>query len=111
MKYETEKFIVTIIIGVAFGFFLGVSYPSLTSNKQIITTSLIPAQEYVVSTEEETCNSTENQAQNQNVMDFTKIWVPSNPRGAERLPQDIVVSESDFYPRRLWGKPSEVSVL
>ncbi|XP_031123843.1 uncharacterized protein LOC116026647 isoform X1 [Ipomoea triloba] len=106
MKYEMEKFIVTIIIGVAFGFFLGVSYPSLTSNKQIIT-SPIPAQEYVVSTEEEICNSTENQAQNQNVMDFTKIWVPSNPRGAERLPQDIVVSESDFYPRRLWGKPSE----
>ncbi|XP_019160916.1 PREDICTED: uncharacterized protein LOC109157468 isoform X2 [Ipomoea nil] len=103
-----EKFIVTIIIGVAFGFFLGVSYPSLTSNKQNIRTSLIhnlgfPAQEYVVSTEEETCNSTANQ----NVMNFTKIWVPSNPRGAERLAPDIIVSHSDLYLRRLWGTPSE----
>ncbi|CAH9120273.1 unnamed protein product [Cuscuta epithymum] len=36
-----------------------------------------------------------------------KIWVSSNPRGAERLPPNIVVSESDFLLRRLWGKPSE----
>ena len=38
-----------------------------------------------------------------------QIWVPSNPKGAERLPPGIVESESDFYLRRLWGKPSEVS--
>lgn len=37
----------------------------------------------------------------------TKIWVPRNPRGAERLPPAIVQSESDFYLRRLWGLPSE----
>ncbi|KAB5516266.1 hypothetical protein DKX38_026914 [Salix brachista] len=35
------------------------------------------------------------------------IWVPTNPRGAERLPPGIVASESDFYLRRLWGLPSE----
>lgn len=40
---------------------------------------------------------------------WIQIWVPSNPRGAERLPPGIVESESDFYLRRLWGKPSEVS--
>ncbi|KOM39714.1 hypothetical protein LR48_Vigan03g309600 [Vigna angularis] len=39
--------------------------------------------------------------------DTSKIWVPSNPRGAERLPPGIVEAESDFYLRRLWGKPSE----
>ncbi|BBG94032.1 Protein of unknown function D [Prunus dulcis] len=36
-----------------------------------------------------------------------RIWVPSNPRGAERLPPGILAAESDFYLRRLWGKPSE----
>ncbi|KAL9322760.1 hypothetical protein ACSQ67_010813 [Phaseolus vulgaris] len=37
-----------------------------------------------------------------------KIFVASNPRGAESLPPGIVVSESDFYLRRLWGEPSEL---
>ncbi|GFY88219.1 lysine ketoglutarate reductase trans-splicing protein [Actinidia rufa] len=40
-------------------------------------------------------------------MMLMQIWVPSNPRGAERLPPAIVAAESDFYLRRLWGKPSE----
>ncbi|URD83655.1 lysine ketoglutarate reductase trans-splicing related 1 [Musa troglodytarum] len=35
------------------------------------------------------------------------IYVPTNPRGAERLPPCIVVPESDFYLRRLWGNPDE----
>ncbi|THU55568.1 hypothetical protein C4D60_Mb11t07940 [Musa balbisiana] len=38
---------------------------------------------------------------------ITKIYVPTNPRGAERLPPCIVVPESDFYLRRLWGNPDE----
>lgn len=37
-----------------------------------------------------------------------QIWVASNPRGAERLPPDIVTPESDLYLRRLWGDPNEV---
>lgn len=37
-----------------------------------------------------------------------QIYVPTNPRGAESLPPGIVVSESDFYLRRLWGDPKEV---
>lgn len=40
-----------------------------------------------------------------------QIWVTSNPRGAERLAPGIIAAESDFYPRRLWGKPSEVCIL
>lgn len=39
-----------------------------------------------------------------------QIWVPTNPRGAERLPPGIVESESDFNLRRLWGMPSEVLI-
>jgi hypothetical protein len=38
-----------------------------------------------------------------------QIYVPTNPKGAERLPPGIVVPETDLYPRRLWGEPSEVS--
>jgi len=40
-----------------------------------------------------------------------QIWVPSNPRGAERLPPEIIEAETDFYLRRLWGQPSEVCIL
>ncbi|CAL0323050.1 unnamed protein product [Lupinus luteus] len=36
-----------------------------------------------------------------------KIWVPTNPRGAERLAPGIINSESDFYLHRLWGLPNE----
>ncbi|KAG2269616.1 hypothetical protein Bca52824_064171 [Brassica carinata] len=36
-------------------------------------------------------------------IDISKIWVPSNPKGAERLPAGIIASESDLYLRRLWG--------
>ncbi|KAJ0038458.1 hypothetical protein Pint_22865 [Pistacia integerrima] len=36
-----------------------------------------------------------------------QIWVPTNPRGAERLPPKIVAAESDFYLHRLWGNPNE----
>jgi hypothetical protein len=33
------------------------------------------------------------------------------PRGAEYLPRGIVVPLTDLYPRRLWGKPEEVSSI
>ncbi|KAA8530178.1 hypothetical protein F0562_004887 [Nyssa sinensis] len=36
-----------------------------------------------------------------------QIWIPTNPWGAESLPPGIIVSELDFYLRRLWGQPSE----
>ncbi|KAL0381766.1 UNVERIFIED_CONTAM: hypothetical protein Sangu_0240900 [Sesamum angustifolium] len=36
-----------------------------------------------------------------------KIWVPTNPRGAERLPPGIIVGESDLYIRRMWSFPSK----
>lgn len=37
----------------------------------------------------------------------SKIWIESNPKGAERLPPGIVASESDLYFFRLTGDPSE----
>ncbi|KAL0351055.1 UNVERIFIED_CONTAM: hypothetical protein Sradi_4254700 [Sesamum radiatum] len=41
----------------------------------------------------------------------TGIWVPTNPRGAERLPPGIIVPETDFYSRRLWGLPGEDLII
>nr|GEV59666.1 hypothetical protein [Tanacetum cinerariifolium] len=40
-----------------------------------------------------------------------KIWVPTNPQGAERLLPYIVTPESDLYLWRLYGKPSEDLII
>lgn len=40
-----------------------------------------------------------------------QIWIPTNPRGAERLAPGIIESQSDLYPRRLWGSPDKVSSI
>ncbi|OIV98448.1 hypothetical protein TanjilG_16775 [Lupinus angustifolius] len=52
-------------------------------------------------------NNNTNSSHNKLSNETSKIWVPSNPRGAEILPPGIVEAESDFYLRRLWGEPSE----
>uniref|UniRef100_A0A2N9HX97 Lysine ketoglutarate reductase trans-splicing related 1 n=1 Tax=Fagus sylvatica TaxID=28930 RepID=A0A2N9HX97_FAGSY len=104
------RLIVTTFVGIVFGFFIGVSFPTLSLTKLNLPSSILPidisyggdqnAQSSVNSN-----NSHSTQAQN--LTDTSKIWVPSNPRGAERLPPGIVEAESDFYLRRLWGKPNE----
>ncbi|KAL6551456.1 hypothetical protein OROGR_007610 [Orobanche gracilis] len=40
-----------------------------------------------------------------------RIWIPTNPRGAERLPPDVIVAESDLYTRRSWGLPTEDLII
>ncbi|KAK4762332.1 hypothetical protein SAY86_008100 [Trapa natans] len=107
-----------IFMAIAFGFFIGTFFPSSSSSisKLSISTNLLPCMEAscpkfgaqeikdqprsssLVSNEIH--NTSANQAQGD-------IWVPTNPRGAERLPPGIVVAESDLYLRRLWGNPSE----
>ncbi|KAL1565218.1 hypothetical protein AAHA92_07461 [Salvia divinorum] len=106
---ETMKVLVTIAVGMLLGFFLGASFPSLSLTRLNITTALI--HDLVIigdkSTDNSTLDNTNSSASNQNKTDVSKIWVPSNPKGVERLPPGIIASESDFYLRRLWGKPSE----
>ncbi|CAK7332307.1 unnamed protein product [Dovyalis caffra] len=85
---DSARLIFVTIIGVVFGFFVGISFPSFTFTKN----------EFRRSTSLETLGSSSN---------VTKIYVPTNPRGAELLPPGIVVAESDLYLRRLWGEPSE----
>lgn len=105
---ETRRIVVTICVGITFGFMVGVSFPSLPLTKLNITSAL---HDYMIIGRGSTVNATQNSKisseKKPTTKDATKIWVASNPKGAERLPPGIVVSESDLYLRRLWGKPSE----
>ncbi|KAL8466334.1 hypothetical protein ACS0TY_035442 [Phlomoides rotata] len=106
---ETMRVSIAICVGVMFGFFLGVSFPSLLFKKLNITSVLL--HDFSIIGNNCTANSSQNNTnsshKNEVVKDISKIWVPSNPKGAERLPPGIVASGSDLYLRRLWGKPSE----
>ncbi|CAH9108436.1 unnamed protein product [Cuscuta europaea] len=88
---------VSVIFGTIFGFLIGVTFPPLSLIKPFVKDSLNAG-----SIADRTDLIT-----NQNVQYSTKIWASSNPRGAERLPPKLVVSESDLFRRRLCGEPSE----
>ncbi|XP_054789384.1 uncharacterized protein LOC129294937 [Prosopis cineraria] len=117
---ETMRLTVGVFIGVVFGFFLGVSFPTLSLSKMNLPSGLFPSIDLTY-IEDKYSN-----VQNRPVWDAwdsfrgnrkmsnglpklndTKIWVPTNPKGAERLPPGIVNSESDYYARRLWGQVPE----
>ncbi|KAL2519610.1 Protein of unknown function (DUF707) [Abeliophyllum distichum] len=107
---QTMRIIIIVFVGIIFGFFIGVSFPSLPLTKLNITSYLI--RDFSITGNKTTDGSTQksienNSSGNKNVKDISKIWIPSNPKGAERLPPGIVASESDFYLRRLWGLPNE----
>ncbi|KAK4429773.1 hypothetical protein Salat_1277900 [Sesamum alatum] len=106
---ETMRVFITICVGIMFGFFIGVSFPTFPLTKLNITSALL--HDFAVMGNKSTAISTETiqniSTKNQVVKDVTKIWVPSNPKGAEMLPPGILASESDLYLRRLWGTPSE----
>ncbi|XP_073048910.1 uncharacterized protein [Primulina eburnea] len=116
---ETMRIFITISVGIMFGFFIGVSFPSLPLTKLNITSvilhditiignkSLANSTQATVTSQHTPTNVGNNSSANQTTKDLSKIWVPSNPKGAERLPPAIVASESDLYLRRLWGLPSE----
>ncbi|KAF3431187.1 hypothetical protein FNV43_RR25917 [Rhamnella rubrinervis] len=115
---ESMRLIVTTFIGVVFGFFVGVSFPTLSLTKLNIPSSLLPTVDLSYVEDKKSGISTQtilnawsssrsSNSSSSHSNDTSKIWALSNPRGAERLPPGIVVAESDFYTRRLWGKPSE----
>ncbi|CAN6572316.1 unnamed protein product [Malus baccata var. baccata] len=116
---ETMRLVVTIFVGVVIGFFLGVSFPTLSLTKMNLPSTLFPSIDLSYIEEKYSGFSTQallnawsslkgNEVRTEKyVSQETKIWVPTNPRGAESLPPGIVASESDFYLRRLWGLPSE----
>ncbi|XP_009763116.1 uncharacterized protein LOC107803326 [Nicotiana tabacum] len=114
MSAETMRLSVSICCGIIFGLFIGISFPTSSLTKLNITASIVSNfpiardRNNIVSAQKHADSSSNTMdISNQNATGQLQIWVQSNPRGAERLPPGIVNSESDFYPRRLWGKPSE----
>ncbi|XP_075480126.1 uncharacterized protein LOC142520861 [Primulina tabacum] len=115
---ESMRIAITISIGMILGFFIGVSFPSLPTKLNVLPAlgcdipmlgneSNVDNNQQMNASHSLPVNSNNSSNGNWSSDGLPKIWVPSNPKGAERLPPDIVASESDFYPRRLWGKPSE----
>ncbi|XP_058199823.1 uncharacterized protein LOC131314913 [Rhododendron vialii] len=105
---DTVRLIIITIMGMIFGYFIGVSFPSVSLSKIGLPSSIISSfdvafndnwHRHVSDHIPETRASTDTAP--------PKIYVPTNPRGAESLPPGIVVSETDLYLRRLWGEPSE----
>ncbi|KAG4202733.1 hypothetical protein ERO13_A05G354500v2 [Gossypium hirsutum] len=117
---ETMRLIIMAFAGVIFGFFLGVSFPTVSFTKMHLPSSLFPSIDLTYIEDKYSGLSTQalfnalntikaNKVDSMSSSGYTetKIWIPTNPRGAERLPPGIVAPESDLFLRRLWGLPSE----
>ncbi|KAB2085052.1 hypothetical protein E1A91_A05G386100v1 [Gossypium mustelinum] len=114
------RLIIMAFAGVIFGFFLGVSFPTVSLTKMHLPSSLFPSIDLTYIEDKYSGLSTQalfnalntikaNKVDSMSSSGYTetKIWIPTNPRGAERLPPGIVAPESDLFLRRLWGLPSE----
>ncbi|XP_023512448.1 uncharacterized protein LOC111777201 [Cucurbita pepo subsp. pepo] len=101
---DSAMIISTTLVGVVFGFFLGASFPTVSLTKINLPSSLVSSLDVAIDVQRPPrTNLTETRGSPKT----PKIYVPTNPRGAEALPPGIVAAESDFYLRRLWGEPSE----
>ncbi|WOL11393.1 hypothetical protein Cni_G20155 [Canna indica] len=112
---EGAKLTVTTIIGVIFGFFAGLSSPGFSNTRLSVIPDLSSPVEMAF-IEDKRSHGTNlpqsskhltNRTKSHQSDDPFKIYVESNPHGAELLPPGIVVPETDFYLRRLWGNPKE----
>ncbi|KVI02506.1 Protein of unknown function DUF707 [Cynara cardunculus var. scolymus] len=119
---ETMRLIVTTFISVVFGLFLGVSFPTISLTKMNLPSTLLPSidlgyieDKYSGLSSQALLNIWSSIRRGEGILSHepedTKIWVPTNPRGAERLPPGVVASESDLYLRRLYGSPSEDLII
>ncbi|KAJ4877877.1 hypothetical protein Rs2_42895 [Raphanus sativus] len=117
---QMMKLLVASFFGVIVGFLMGITFPTLTLTKMNLPSSLFPSIDLAYIEDNlsrkrlfSSWSSTKSPKPKHDIPDppytynDTKIWVASNPRGAERLPPDIVTPESDLYLRRLWGDPNE----
>ncbi|KAK8581465.1 hypothetical protein V6N13_144491 [Hibiscus sabdariffa] len=100
---ERARLVIATILGIVLGFFIGVSFPSISLYQIHLPSSLRSSFDVSISNDQDfMVRSPERTTDN-----LPKIYVPTNPRGAEMLPPGIVVPETDLYLRRLWGEPSE----
>ncbi|XVF46320.1 hypothetical protein PTKIN_Ptkin03bG0018200 [Pterospermum kingtungense] len=100
---DSVRLILTTIIGVVFGFFIGASFPPVSLYKIHLPSSLRSSLDVATSNDKDFFIVRPDTTRD----NLPKIHVPTNPRGAESLPPGIVVPQSDLYLRRLWGDPNE----
>lgn len=118
--HEMRKLIISAFGGILFGFFLGASFPTLSSTKMSLPSFLFPSIDLAYIEDKYSGLSTQamlnswSTLKRRNAAPYqrpnsndTKVLVTTNPRGAETLPPGIVVPETDLYLRRLWGRPEE----
>ncbi|KAK1398422.1 Zinc finger protein with KRAB and SCAN domains 5 like [Heracleum sosnowskyi] len=101
---DSARLVITTIMGMVFGYFIGISFPSVSLTRINLPSSLMSYHEENVKAAD---RSFPENLGSGNTPTIPKIFVPSNPRGAETLPPGIVVPETDYMLRRLWGDPSE----
>ncbi|TVU06665.1 hypothetical protein EJB05_09065, partial [Eragrostis curvula] len=107
--------VLTVLSAAAFGFFIGVSFPVQITPKLYswsfgYANSTFASSDILVRFCEPIINSTSSVEQTpipHSNATSEKIVVPEKPKGAERLPPNIVARESDLHLRRLWGNPRE----
>ncbi|KAI9121326.1 hypothetical protein K1719_008359 [Acacia pycnantha] len=115
---ESMKFTVTVFLGVVFGFLLGISFRTLLLAKINRPSGLWPSIDLTKIEDDGRYSTIPNKEiwdvwaslscdrsipyNGAQKYDEANIWVPTNPRGAERLPPDIVKPESDLYLRQFW---------
>ncbi|XP_042067727.1 uncharacterized protein LOC121811039 [Salvia splendens] len=106
---DTARLLLTTIMGMVLGYFIGASFPSVYLSKINLPSSLMTSLDIAFAEypRSSTNSSFPEDHGTKSSHSTPKIYVPTNPRGAESLPQGIVVSESDLYLRRLWGEPKE----
>ncbi|XP_011101800.1 uncharacterized protein LOC105179859 isoform X2 [Sesamum indicum] len=116
---ETMRLIITTFVGIIFGFLLGVSFPKLSLSKVNVSSNIFSSIDLTYVEDKHSGLSTQAllniwshlRGRRARKSNDTEIWVPTNPRGAERLPPGIIVPETDFYTRRLWGLPGEDLII
>jgi len=113
---ESMRLIVVTIVGVVFGFFIGISFPTVSITKLHFPSSIVSyiedknsglSAQAILNHAWTAARNAKGNGSQPNTNDTLKIYVPTNPRGAESLAPGIVVPESDFHQHRLWGNPDE----
>ncbi|XP_051120616.1 uncharacterized protein LOC127244222 [Andrographis paniculata] len=108
---DTARLLITTVMGMTLGYFIGVSFPSVSLDKINLPSSLMSSLDVAFNEESQISARRDlpgNRGSSGSSTSLTpKIYVPTNPRGAEFLPPGIVAAESDFFLRRLWGDPNE----
>uniref|UniRef100_A0ACD5ZUF6 Uncharacterized protein n=1 Tax=Avena sativa TaxID=4498 RepID=A0ACD5ZUF6_AVESA len=97
-------FLKALPLAVAFGFFIGLSFPVAITPK--LQCGILPwSRSFSYSSVLGGLWAPFRNATTANATSGSEV--ARKPRGEERLPPGIVVSESDLHLRRLWGSPAE----